>query len=165
MNTVADLTTDQFKQLLSEFYAKPEKRSKMTPEEIKDLAVRLNKRINVPIITETGEEKILIKIILKIDNFLYDHLPNEFYDLIRSSDKGIDEKEAKRLVRRLTKLANDKIDIPYLPEMAEHFAIKFVIGMVVKAARKTLQFDKVRETSDSFNIPESDDDIETMVEN
>lgn len=60
MNTVADLTTNQFKKLLSEFYAKPEKRSKMTPEEIKDLAERLNKRINVPIITETGDELQLL---------------------------------------------------------------------------------------------------------
>ena len=165
MNTVADLTTDQFKHLLAEFYAKPEKRSKMTTEEIKDLATRLNKKINVPIITETGEEKILIKIILQIDNFLYDHLPNEFYDLVRDAKKGIEEEEAKRLVKRLTILANKKIDIPYLPEFAEAFAIKFVIGMVVKAARKKLQFDQVRSTSDSFFIPESDDEIELMVSN
>lgn len=164
MRTIADLSPAEFKNLLAEFYAVPEKRNKMTREEIQDLAIRLNKRINVPIISETGEEKILIKIILKIDNFLYDNLPNEFYDLVRDAKKGIDKKEAKRLVRRLTKLANDKIDIPYLPELAEHFAIKFVIGMVVKAAQKTLQFDKVRETSENFTIPDSDDEIELLVE-
>src|SRR5680860_562093 len=110
MNTVANLTTDQFKELLTDFYAVPEKRSKLTTEEIKELAQRLNRKINVPIINETKEEKILIKIILTIDNFLYDNLPNEFYDLVRSTDNGIDNREAKRLVRRLTKLANDKID-------------------------------------------------------
>ena len=92
-------------------------------------------------------------------------MPNEFYDLIRSSDRGIDNKEAKRLVRRLTRLANQKIDIPYLPEAAEHLAIKFVIGIVVKAAQKKLQFDKVRETSDDLTIPERDDDIELLVAN
>ena len=84
VKTVAELTTEEFEGLLHEFYAPPEKRYKMTTEEIKDLAQRLNKKINVPIINETGEEKILIKVILKIDGFLYDHLPNEFYDLIRS---------------------------------------------------------------------------------
>ncbi len=117
MTTVAELTTDQFKELLKDFYAEPIKRNKMTEEEIKDLAQRLNKKINVPIINETGEEKILIKIILQIDTFLYDHLPNEFYDLIRSSDKGIDDNEAKRLVRRLTRLANEKIDIRIYPKL------------------------------------------------
>jgi len=164
MATVADLTTEQFKQLLVEFYAKPEKRSKMTPEEIKELATRLNHKINVPIISETGEEKILIKIILKIDNFLYDHLPNEFYDLVRSVDKGIDDREAKRLVRRLTRLANDKIDIPYLPEQMEHIALKFVIGMFIKAARKKLKLGDVLSTSDKLVVTSSEDDVEEIVE-
>ena len=160
---LTELTTEEFKTLLSEFYAEPIKRTKMTPEEIKDLAQRLNKKINVPLINETGEEKIFIKIILKIDTFLYDHLPNEFYDLIRSKDMGIDDKEAKRLVRRLTRLANEKIDIPYLPEALEHFALKFVIGMVVKAARKAVDFDSVRNDSDNFVVPD-DENIENIVD-
>jgi hypothetical protein len=164
MTTVAELSTQQFTDLLADFYAVPEKRSKMTTEEIKELASRLNKRINVPIINETGEEKILIKIILKIDNFLYDNMPNEFYDLVRSADKGIDNKEAKRLVRRLTKLANDKIDIPYLPEPMEHIAFKFVIGMVVKAARKHLKLEEVLSGSDAIKITSSADDLEELVD-
>ena len=158
------LTTDDFKSLLSDFYAEPINRNKMTEVEIKDLAQRLNKKIDVPIINETGEEKICIKIVLKIDTFLYDHLPNEFYDLVRSTDLGIDDKEAKRLVKRLTRLANDKIDIPYLPEIAEHFVLKFVIGIVVKAARKKLDFEKVRSETDKLDVPDSDEDIEKIVE-
>ena len=161
---VADLTPEEFVLLLDDFYAEPKKRNKLTPEEVKDLAIRLNEKIDVPFINETGEEKILVKVIFKIDNFLYDHLPNEFYDVIRSTDHGISQKEARRLVRRLTRLANDKIDIPYLPEVAEHFAIKFVIGMVVKAARKKLNFDGVRAKSAELPIPDSDENIEDMVD-
>lgn len=161
---IAELSVEEFEILMEEFYAEPQKRTKMTQDEIKDLAERLNRKINVPIINETGEEKILIKIILKIDTFLYDHLPNEFYDLIRSTDQGIDEKEAKRLVRRLSKAANDKIDIPYIPEFAEKFAFRFVIGMIVKSARKKLDFDKVRSESDDMQVPNSDEDMEKMVE-
>ncbi|WP_297090416.1 hypothetical protein [uncultured Draconibacterium sp.] len=161
---VADLTTDDFLLLLEDFHAEPKKRNKMTEAEIKDLAMRLNEKINVPFIEETGEERILIKVIFKIDTFLYDHLPNEFYDVIRSTDRGISDKEARRLVRRLTRLANQKIDIPYLPEAVEHYAIKFVIGMFVKAARKKLNFDEVRASSLALTVPESDEDIETIVE-
>ncbi len=163
MAKLNELTKEEFKGVLNDFYAEPIRRYKMTQEEIVDMAQRLNDRINVPIIKETNEEQIFIKIILKIDNFLYDNLPNEFYDLIRSSDLGIDEKEAKRLVRRLTRMANDKVDIPYLPEFAEKFAIKFVIGMVVKSARKKLNFKNVREESRDLVIPDSDDDIEMIV--
>lgn len=161
---VAELTTQEFEKLLGEFYAEPKNRSKMTPEEIKDLAERLNRKINVPIINETGEEKILIKIILKIDNFLYDHLPNEFYDLVRSCDHGIDNKEAKRLIRRLTRCANNKIDIPYLPEPVEHFAFRFVIGIIVKASMKKHDFETVRSNSDALNVPDNDEEIESMID-
>ncbi len=163
MTKLADLTTEEFKKILNDFYAVPEKRNKMTQEEVLDLAKRLNKKINVPLVDESGEEKILVKIILKIDTFLYDHLPNEFYDLVRDQDKGIDETEAKRLVRRLTKLASEKIDIPYLPEVAERIAIKFIIGLVVKAARKAFSFAQVREDSDKMVVTASADDVETLV--
>jgi len=136
MATINELTEEQFKSLLDGYFAKPEKRSKMTDEEIKYLAQRLNKKINVPIISETGEEKILIKIVMKIDRFLYDNLPNEFYDLIRSADKGIDDDEAKRLIVRLSKLANQHLDIPYIPEQMEYIAIRFIISTIINAARK-----------------------------
>jgi hypothetical protein len=162
---IADMTTVEFEELLKEFYAEPVNRSKLTTEEIKDLAQRLNRKINVPVINETREEKILIKIILKIDNFLYDHLPNEFYDLVRSTDHGIDKKEAKRLVKRLTRCANAKIDIPYLPEQIEHFVFRFVIGIIVKSSMKTLNLDKVRSESDTLKVPETDEDIESMMDN
>lgn len=164
MPTVADLSIHDFELMLAEFHEVPEKRSKMEPDEIKELAIRLNKKINVPIINETKEEKILIKIIFKIDNFLYDNLPNEFYDLIRSTDRGIDKREAKRLVRRLTKLANDKIDIPYIPEPMERIAFKFVIGMIVKAACKKLDLSTVLNTADNVVVTASEDDIEEILE-
>lgn len=163
MAKLTDLTTEEFQLLLKDFYAEPIQRTKMTQEEVIDLAKRLNERINVPIIDETGEEKIMVKVILKIDTFLYDNLPNEFYDLIRSTDKGIDEKEAKRLVRRLTKMANDRIDIPYIPEIAEKFALKFVIGIVVKAARKKFSFAKLRANSKNFVVPDSEKEVESLV--
>ena len=60
-------------------------------------------------------------------------------------------------------MANNKIDIPYWPEFAERFAIRFVIGLIIKAARKNLNFEKVRAGSKDFVVPESDKDIEMMV--
>jgi hypothetical protein len=164
MITVGKLSPVEFKELLADFHAAPEKRRKMSPEEMKELAERLNKKINVPIINETKEGKILYKIILKIDNFLYDNLPNEFYDLVRSTDRGIDKREAKRLVRRLTKLANDKIDIPYIPEPMERIAFKFVIGMIVKAACKKLNLSTVLKTADNVVVTASDNDIDEILD-
>lgn len=148
MSTINELTKDQFKELLDEYFAPPEKRTKMSCEEIKDLAHRLSRKVNIPLVNETGEEKILIKVVIQIDNFLYDNLPNEIYDLVRSLDKGVDNVEAQRLITRLSILANEKIDIPYIPEPAEYIAIKFIIGVIINSARKGWDFNKAKEAND-----------------
>ncbi len=153
MPTINELSVEGFKNLLDEYFAPPEKRSKLDREEVIALAEILNKKINAPIISETTERKIFIKIILKIDRFLYDNLPNEFYDLVRSDEKGIDDDEAKRLVRRLSELANRQIDIPYLPEAVEHVAIRFVIGIIINASRKQWTLIKAKENALEMNIP------------
>lgn len=167
MVTINELSEEQFKGLLDEYFAPAEKRSKMTDEEVKELAKRLNEKINVPIINETGEEKILIKIVIKIDRFLYDNLPNEFYDLVRSMDNGIDDDEAKRLIKRLSKLANNHIDIPYIPESVEYVAIRLIIGVIINAARKQWDIQKARQNALSMNIPTSknasDQELEDMI--
>ncbi len=165
MTTINELTQEQFKHLLDEYFAPPEKRSKMTAEEIKDLAQRLNKKINVPLVSETREEKILIKIVFKIDRFLYDNLPNEFYELVRSIDRGIDDEEAKRLIKRLSKLANEHINIPYIPESAEYIGIRLVIGVIINAARKEWNIHKAAENALNMNIPDDKNPTEQELEN
>ena len=148
MPTIEDLTEAQFVNLLEEYYAPPKARNKLTEAEVKDLASKLNDIVNIPLISETREEKILIKVILRVDTFLYDNLPNEIYDLVRSSENGIEDEEATRLINRLSILANEKINIPYIPEAAEYVAIKFVIRVVINAARKNWNFDRAKAASD-----------------
>ena len=153
MPTLNELTESEFKNLLDEYFASPKNRTKMTTAEIKEIAKILNEKIDVPIIKETAEEKILIKIVITIDRFLYDNLPNEIYDLVRSVDKGIDDEEAKRLVKRLSILANEKIDIPYIPEYAEYIAMRLVIGIIINAARKSWDIYKSKKAVVSVEIP------------
>ncbi len=167
MAILSQLTETEFKELLDEYFAEPQQRSKLTQEEVKALAVKLNTKINVPIINETKEEKILIKIIVKVDTFLYSNLPNEFYNLVRNMDDGIDDDEAKRLIKRLAKLANKHIDIPYVPEQFENVGIRFVIAVIINSARKNWNFLKATEESDNLKIPSnenaSDGDLECMI--
>jgi len=147
---INDLTKEDFIGILDEYFADKMHRYQMTMAEVQTLASILNKKINVPLIRETGEEKILIKIVLSIDTFLYDNLPNEFYDLIRSLDRGIDDTEAVRLIKRLTSLANSKINIPYVPEVVEKFIIKFIITTLVNAARRNKDFHNANANAHGF---------------
>lgn len=155
MATLSQLTEQQFKELLDDYFAPQPKRHKMTETEVRNLAEKLNDKINVPFFSEKKEGKILIKIVLKVDTFLYDNLPNEFYDLVRSVDEGIDDDEAKRLIKRLALLANDKIDIPYLPEKFEYIAIRFIISVIINAARKNWDFIRAKEAASGINPPDS----------
>jgi len=167
MPTIDQLTDKQFKKLLEEYFVEPKKRSKMSKVEIKELAKILNGRINVPIIDETTEQKILVKIIIKIDGFLYDNLPNEFYDLVRSLEKGIDDNEAKRLIKRLSRLANKNIDIPYVPEPMEYIALNLIIGIIINAARKAWNLEMAKREFVNIEVPNkdnaSDNELERLV--
>ena len=153
MKTINELTVPELRSLLSEYATPSESRPKISDEEIKELVGRLNKKIDIPIIGEGKEECILKKVIIKIDDLLYYNLPNEFYDLIRSLDEGIDDEEAKRLIAKLTKLANSNIDIPYIPEAVEAIAIKFVIGVLINSARKKWKFENAVNAMDNL-IPD-----------
>ena len=169
MNLVADMTEGQFKELLDGYFAKDEKRQKLTQDEIKKIASKLNERINVPLIKETKEQKILVKIIIKVDTFMHDRLPNELYDLVRSSldGEGLDDDEAKRLIKRLSRLANKHIDIPYIPEKFEYVAIRFVIAMILNGARKKWNLDRAIDEADNIMIPAAenagDQELEAML--
>ena len=167
MTRIKNLTVEDFIGVLDGYFAKPEKRQNMTMEEIKELAIRINDNVNIPLVKETKEEKILIKVILKIDTFLYNNLPNEIYDLVRSMDKGISDEEAKRLIKRLAVLANQKINIPYLPEGVEYKIFRFIIAIVINAAREHLNFTEAKNQIDIDAISEekefTEDEFETLM--
>ncbi len=159
------LTKEQFEKVIAEYYAKDEQRKRMTHEEVESLAKKVNKEINFPIIGEEREGKILVKIIVKVDNFLYDNLPNEIYDLFRSLKDGISQEEAKLLARRLAKLANKKIDVPFIPESLEFVLFNLIIGLIVNAMRKNWNFDEAINKVNKDVIPNNlnDNELENMI--
>lgn len=140
------INPEDFLEMLNEYFGENNHRQRMTKEEIEKISIKLNQEIDIPIVSETQEQKVLFKIVLKIDNFIYEHLPNEIYDLIRDLKKGISDKEVKKLTKRLTKLANDKIDIPYIPEFIEGKVMRFIIKLIINGIRKNSNLDHSIET-------------------
>jgi hypothetical protein len=141
------LTEEQFNKVIKDYFAQENERQRMTKEEIEILAQKLNEDIGIPFVSERNEFNALAKIILEVDNFLYNNLPNELYDLIRSTADGVNNEEAKTLIRRLSRLANKHLDIPYLPEEFEYLAIRFILGLVVNALRKDWNLDIAADNS------------------
>ncbi|MCT4616172.1 MAG: hypothetical protein N4A49_15040 [Marinifilaceae bacterium] len=167
MTAIRELTQNHFNQICDEFNAPCHRRSRLSKDEVVLLAESLNKKINVPLISEAKEESILIRIILKIDRFMYDNLPNELYDITRSLDRGIDDNEAKRLIVRLTRLANRHIDIPYIPEIMEHIAIRCIIGIIINSVRKHWDLTRSAQSFWDADIPKheniNDHELEELI--
>ena len=112
------------------------KTSMLTDEQLNALAQKINAAINIPILGEKAELVVFAKIIKLIDVKLYELLPNEYYELINSVNDGISEEEAAMMTQRLSKLLNEKINIPFISEQKEEKLISLVIGYIVGAMVK-----------------------------
>lgn len=131
MRTI-QLTEDQWNQIKRD----AEGVKLLTNEEVEKIAEKLQKSRNLPFLSEEKEFVVFVKIVRKLDKVLYENLPNEIYTSVRDLEGGLTENELKRLIRSLTKFINDKVDISYLPEIAEKFLIKGFLHIVVGALAK-----------------------------
>jgi len=127
------LTEDQRKQVLHEFDVQIEM---LSAEEVEVLASKLNKKIDLPFITEGTEQIIFVKTVKVFDRLLYQNIPNELYGLIKNTSDGISDKDAEELKLVLGSRLNKSLEIPYVPEWVEQQVFEILIGLVVDAMRK-----------------------------
>jgi len=111
----------------------------LTDAEINALAQKVNKKINLPFLSEEKELVVFAKLIKWIDRELYKILPNEYYELIHDASDGLTSQEATDLEIRLTPLINNTINIPILSEKLEAKLISLVLigimGAMVKGSK------------------------------
>lgn len=127
MIALTDLQLEQIKTDMDEIC------EMLTNEQVLVLANKVNKKVNIPFLSEDKEFTVFFKIIRWIDKELYKLLPNEYYALIHDSSDGISEDEAENLKSRLVPLINKVIDIPILPEGVEAFVIDLILGLIINA--------------------------------
>lgn len=116
--------------------------SMLSDGQIAALAEKLNAEINFPIIGENLEEILLAKIIRRIDQKVYQLLPNEYYALVKSASNGISDEDAENIEARMTPLINEKVNLPFLSEEMEAKLIGFVLSSLINAMRKNFKLDE-----------------------
>jgi len=114
----------------------------LTDAEINALAQKVNKKINLPFLSEEKELIVFAKLIKWIDRELYKILPNEYYDLIHDVSDGLTSQEATDLEIRLTPLINNVINIPILSEKLEAKLISLVLSGIMGAMVKGSKLDE-----------------------
>jgi len=114
----------------------------LTDAEINALAQKVNKKINLPFLSEEKELIVFAKLIKWIDRELYKILPNEYYDLIHDVSDGLTSQEATDFEIRLTPLINNAINIPILSEKLEAKLISLVLSGIMGAMVKGSKLDE-----------------------
>ena len=105
----------------------------LSDEQVNAIAQMVNNAVNLPLLGERAEFVVFAKIVRVLDRKLYELLPNEYYELINDASNGISEEEAAKMEDRLTKLLNEKVNIPFISERKEEMLIGIVIGQIVRA--------------------------------
>jgi len=134
--TNISITDKKHARMKKDYFAKRSARYRLTKKEQTAIAQRLNEKISLPFLSEAKEHAVLVKLILKIDNYLYNLLPNEIFDLIHDQDEGFDEIEAAQVAARLNKMAQADLNLPYLSDHHEYYAITFVLIVLINAMRE-----------------------------
>lgn len=124
-----ELTQEQRDQIIRDYKQKIVLRR----EDITRIATKLNKEVNFPLLKEDKEQILLEKIVKRIDQILFDILPEEIYECLKMKENGIDPKEAEEIKERIIRAVNKKIDLPFLNEQKEKNLIRFVIDIIVNA--------------------------------
>ncbi|UTW61903.1 hypothetical protein KFE98_18095 [bacterium SCSIO 12741] len=132
-----NLTHEQWEQIKKD----AEGTQMLKPNEVEAIAARINERRNLPFLSEEKEFIVYVKIVRRLDQLLYENLPNEIYSSIRYSENGLDPQERKRMIKSLTRYINKQIDIPYLNEMMEKFIIRAFLSIIVNALLKNKNLD------------------------
>jgi ribosomal protein S13 len=113
-----------------------EKVEMLSDEQVNAIAEMVNNAVNLPLLGEKTEFVVFAKIVRMLDSKLYELLPNEYYELINDASNGITEEEAAKMEERLTKLLNEKVNIPFISERKEEILIGIVIGQIIRAMVK-----------------------------
>lgn len=130
------LSDEQHSQLVKDFFAKRSTRHLLQRTELVAIAERLSEKVTLPFLPEEKEHRVLLKVILLIDNYLFNALPNEIYDLIHNIDEGFDDGEAAQFSARLNKQVHNDIKLPFMTDHLEYYSITFVLSILINAMRE-----------------------------
>ena len=115
--------------------------SLLTSEQIDDLATKINEKVNIPIIGEKAEEKLLEKVLTELDDKVAQHLPDNLKAIWAKMSDGITTDEVNQLRDAVVTLANEKINLPILGEKGEAKVFNLIFDALFSIVEKKTGLD------------------------
>ena len=111
----------------------------LSKEQIDTIAKKANKKVNLPIVGEKFEQKMLVFGLEKIDKILDEQLPPDFAKLLDDVSDGFEPgapSDLDKVKNHLVSYLNKKIDLPILGEKGEKELFNAAVDIIIDAMRK-----------------------------
>ena len=111
----------------------------LSKEQIDTIAIKANKKVDLPIVGEKFEQKMLVFGLEKIDKILDEQLPADFARLLDDVSDGFEPDtpaDLDKVKNHLVSFLNKKIDLPILGEKAEKELFNVAVDIIIDAMRK-----------------------------
>jgi hypothetical protein len=111
----------------------------LSKEQIEVIATKINKKIDIPVIGEKFEQKIIVFGLKKVDDVLDKQLPPDWAKLLDDVTDGIEpgtKADFEAIKNNLVNFLNAKVDIPILGEQGEQQLFSLAMDIIFDALRK-----------------------------
>ena len=115
----------------------------LTNEQIDAVVVKINAKVNLPILGEKVEAAIFKMAVKRILKFLENNVPEEWMGLINDASDGISEDEVEIIIEKLVRFMNSEIDIPLLGEDVEAIIFEMVVRLIIESMTKNKNLETV----------------------
>ena len=107
----------------------------LTENRVSSLAAQLNEDINLPILGEKSEFKILKEFVRKADQAFKSELSTEVYGYINSPDEGIPEDRVGEVRDQMLSALEKKVNIPVLKGVLKESLYSMMADKMVDAVQ------------------------------
>ena len=111
----------------------------LSDAQIKVIATKINKKINLPVIGERFEQRIFEFGLKKVDKILDDQLPPDFAKFLDDVSDGIEPgspADLEAIKSNIVNFINQKVNVPLLGEQGEQQLFTLAIDIIFDALRK-----------------------------
>ncbi len=111
----------------------------LSEAQIKVVATKINKKIDIPVIGEKFEQRIIVFALEKVDKELDELLPPDLAQLLDDVSDGIEPgspADFEQIKSNIVIYLNKKVDIPILGEKGEQQLFTLAIDIIFDALRK-----------------------------
>ena len=109
----------------------------LSEEQIQFIVDRVNEKVNVPILGEKAEGKLIRKAVDKVLKCLEENLPEEYFDFLDDLSDGIEPgMDMEEIKRNTVEFLNKEINLPIVGEKFEAKLFTEVVDLIFNALKK-----------------------------